>query len=1016
MGYLLNILLRPELNEAAKHHKQRIHTLHLRTIEEWDATIEGNMEQANLHRFVYEIDLEAGAGDNLKGKLLKKQKSVTSLPMIRLHEKSTLIPYQPEKIDYEFIDIKDIQRTLTGYPYISTIQHADAAAIIPANNSFLYDEIQSGSASITGKYQTITISTEKPETGENIPSQNDARDIFFNTNQPGNKLTDLVDSDFNCWYRFVCVINGIFYFDYVLFTITPANRAWYVSLDFGSEASQYLLRNAHLQDTLKFPLVSGDYAKGLFIPMLQRLIKGNDTPSADNFLQYVPEEPTLYNSIFPVYYDPPIRKLTGTGEHQFWKPYEFHVNRLAAIPNSKMSPYITFLLGMQQGIDSAHHQKMLPNLKVLKQLINLRKIAADEETKNNFNNAVKEANRTVEFLAQRYGMQTNGITQYERLEEELINTYYREVLNTLLVAILSNLHREVIGAKQEVSLLNFGTVSLNIVMRILLPNMFGAGDIMQIQNWLRHDIKTYAKQVNEYIEKQGSHLNDLQRTNAQQLKETFALLNTVEVLFLPEGEAAAETLHGSLNESGKVQSPITDFMVVDIGKGTTDISIMKRSNNGMLSTQFRTGFAGAGNMMSYHCMKAILYELFVQLKTMVTDEVFTLAAYKNYLISLQGSEQYGKHIDLLALNYEDDRKDFTGDLSKFLYLVHPVVLEKLYTCFEQISAENLFVARVTDAIKKSIGRNHAKAIQIGLGDVVFQLGWAKELINPETLNDSWLDADRVRAFEKYMVNKQFVFADPNAQQIYMQGYHAISSTARFLVEPYLQQKLDNQTLHVFFTGRAANDSQLKLSLTDQLKNIGGKSSIKLAFPDIEPMLTKGTDVSQALKTVGIHGAATKAISLNYSANMSGQLMEIQGASKTKGLLNKLFNRGNILHKASRHHDSHLQATGSPDSFFMESANLSSTSSNLKKLSMNGYKCYTTQGLEDYEGKIYFTNYGFRLYEYHEGQSSQSIEANLATPLSDEIDGVSFLERLVDLSSKSLYPLCNGEDLFGFALQ
>lgn len=96
-------------------------------------------------------------------------------------------------------------------------------------------------------------------------------------------------------------------------------------------------------------------------------------------------------------------------------------------------------------------------------------------------------------------------------------------------------------------------------------------------------------------------VNDLQRTVRDLLVPDF---RGVEVGVISESDAAFLGALGRLN----VQ-PNHFYIIVDCGKGTTDFSIVEVDYQSQCKTTYRNGFAGAGNLITFSFMEALLHYL-----------------------------------------------------------------------------------------------------------------------------------------------------------------------------------------------------------------------------------------------------------------------------------------------------------------------------------------------------------------------------------------------------------------------
>ncbi len=152
----------------------------------------------------------------------------------------------------------------------------------------------------------------------------------------------------------------------------------------------------------------------------------------------------------------------------------------------------------------------------------------------------------------------------EHTEDYNIHSHKQELISAVLLRIL----RLMIRTKPE---FQHG----GIVVTLLVPNIYTQHEVFELLNELR--------------------------------RRTGALLLSLQV---PEGQVFIE--YETISESdaafmGYQQTHGADLklangeiaLVIDCGKGTTDISMLLADDNENYSSFFRTGFAGAGNVLSY---------------------------------------------------------------------------------------------------------------------------------------------------------------------------------------------------------------------------------------------------------------------------------------------------------------------------------------------------------------------------------------------------------------------------------
>ena len=156
------------------------------------------------------------------------------------------------------------------------------------------------------------------------------------------------------------------------------------------------------------------------------------------------------------------------------------------------------------------------------------------------------------------------LTIGERTEDYNIRTYKKELISAILLRLL----RLMISTKADFR-------QGGIIVTLLVPNIYTQHDVFDLLNELRN--KTARMLGSLGISKQSLY---------------------VEYETISESDAAF--MGYQQTQSSETRLANGDMaLVIDCGKGTTDISMLLADENENYSSFFRTGFAGAGNVLTY---------------------------------------------------------------------------------------------------------------------------------------------------------------------------------------------------------------------------------------------------------------------------------------------------------------------------------------------------------------------------------------------------------------------------------
>lgn len=149
-------------------------------------------------------------------------------------------------------------------------------------------------------------------------------------------------------------------------------------------------------------------------------------------------------------------------------------------------------------------------------------------------------------------------------EDYSIRSHKKELISAVLLRLL----RLMISTKPE---FRHG----GMIVTLLVPNIYTQHEVFELLNELR--------------ERTGNLMDSLY-INRSQLFIEYETISESDAAFMGFQQTHASDVQ--LNNGEMV-------LVIDCGKGTTDISMLLADDNENYSSFFRTGFAGAGNVLSY---------------------------------------------------------------------------------------------------------------------------------------------------------------------------------------------------------------------------------------------------------------------------------------------------------------------------------------------------------------------------------------------------------------------------------
>lgn len=149
-------------------------------------------------------------------------------------------------------------------------------------------------------------------------------------------------------------------------------------------------------------------------------------------------------------------------------------------------------------------------------------------------------------------------------EDYSIRSHKKELISAVLLRLL----RLMISTKPE---FKYG----GLIVTLLVPNIYTQNEVFELLNELRRRTRALLDSIN------------VSRTD---LFIEYETISESDAAFM--GYQQTHSSEVGLNNGEMV-------LVIDCGKGTTDISMLLADDNENYSSFFRTGFAGAGNVLSY---------------------------------------------------------------------------------------------------------------------------------------------------------------------------------------------------------------------------------------------------------------------------------------------------------------------------------------------------------------------------------------------------------------------------------
>ena len=152
----------------------------------------------------------------------------------------------------------------------------------------------------------------------------------------------------------------------------------------------------------------------------------------------------------------------------------------------------------------------------------------------------------------------------DHTEDYSIRSHKKELISAILLRIL----RLMISTKPDFQ-------QGGIIVTLLVPNIYTQHDVFEMLNELRNNTESLLSSL---------HIS------ANKLHIEYETISESDAAFMGYQQTNSSDVQLSNGEMA---------LVIDCGKGTTDISMVMADDNENYSSFFRTGFAGAGNVLAY---------------------------------------------------------------------------------------------------------------------------------------------------------------------------------------------------------------------------------------------------------------------------------------------------------------------------------------------------------------------------------------------------------------------------------
>lgn len=388
------------------------------------------------------------------------------------------------------------------------------------------------------------------------------------------------------------IIDKETYVTELVFHLSKHENMFEVVMDFGSEASQMLLK-------------CNDDRDGKIVDILQNLAtyhSGNElykdmyldfAKERDQIQQHDKDNNFFYKSNFFI-----VNKRTEGDEVKInYFSTNNSQNDYTNEPFSKNDEPIKVCFNLQEQREFHEDSFAIPNLKVLEKCPWVYK------------------RHTVNIVST--FKDVTAAKQRPFSDEDIRNNVMREIINNFSHAMLKEAIDKIIEKTIE--------GKINIQFKFFVPNIYTYDKSLKLMKLINDDLKTIVK--NNFVLIKGQD-NDFKRVKINDF------INEIELSIISESDASFlgvfkdSEIHSKINQLNNTEKKV---LLIDCGKGTTDISILEIVDGNPISC-YRNGIAGAGNIINYGFIEAILKQ------TKITNQEQYLNALKE-IIKYKGNHK-----------------------------------------------------------------------------------------------------------------------------------------------------------------------------------------------------------------------------------------------------------------------------------------------------------------------------------------------------------------------------------------
>jgi hypothetical protein len=562
MAYFLPILLKPSEAKSENNTvelKDRVYHLELRNPE---------VDDAAYQFFVRQFIVEVNAG----------QDGSVELPLLHIPYRSIFICDKKGKnanILFESMKVTPVSQN--GFFPKENVEYKDGNDI---NVKTLFYQIEFCERKILSNDNLLNVK-EKEETnkvrngGSIITLKSGQYNIVIPKKIEGtiNKLQNLNGGDVKdilLNIKFTLTKDEKTYIDFIQICITHECRTWYGCFDYGSESSQFIWNSS-------LDAANENKGKVCFKDNLVKILQKDP-----NKAYFQVEKRSIENSI-----------NTETEIKELFKSFFKFDKEILTTAYSTFDKRLDLLIPTDYDLAGLD---LIPNLKLLTVIDKIKNLKKSKKS---------DTNTTVEKIGKLFNVpDSNSFFAF-------LQKMYPSILSSLLIAAIDYMDSEKIKNYENVVQSNnaikyyITKPTVNLIIRVLVPNMYAQKEISTMIDNLTYSLKSFMQA--------GVKNLAITKSNKEGLEAFFSKITAIEFNVLAEGDAVALGIMNKENVSIKngdgtperiPGTTIKDILVVDCGKGTTDISYIKRNDKQDYPyTAFRTGFAGAGNFLSYNLYK-----------------------------------------------------------------------------------------------------------------------------------------------------------------------------------------------------------------------------------------------------------------------------------------------------------------------------------------------------------------------------------------------------------------------------